>query len=80
MIDAVSSEQPNHDGDLGHNSVVWYEDMKYIGDDGSSFYCEEVRISDKTHCVTLIPKEALSLLDWLQQERSTLERLVKEGK
>jgi hypothetical protein len=65
-------------GDLGHNATVYYRDSEYITNEGEPFYCEEVSISDKTKYITLIPKEALSLLKWLEQEKPKLERLAKE--
>lgn len=67
-----------HDGNLQHNASVFYEDKLYIRGDGSHFYNEEISISDKMSHVSLIPKEALSLLEWLQQEKPNLERLMKE--
>lgn len=70
--------QPRHDGDLGHNATVWYEDVSYSSSTGPSFSCCEVAISDKMRHVYLIPSEALSLLRWLQQERPHLEQLVQE--
>lgn len=75
---ARSAKKKIHDGDLGHNSTVWYEDQRYICWDGSDFYAEEVRISDRTNCATLTPGEALSLLEWLQQEKSKLQQLQSD--
>ena len=64
--------------DLGHNASVCYMSMKYITNDGGSFYNDEVSIDDKTGHVAIIAKEALSLLEWLQREKPTLERMAKE--
>lgn len=67
-----------HDGDLGHNTTAFYSDEKYITDNGESFFNREVCLSDKMRHICLIPKEALSLLAWLTQERGELQRLAKE--
>lgn len=69
---------PEYDGDLGHNATVYYRDAEYITSEGESFYCEEVSISDRTKYITLIPQEALLLLEWLQREKPKLERLAAE--
>lgn len=69
---------PSHDGDLGHNAMVGYDDYRYSGDDGSTFYMEEVLISDKMLHVYITPGEALNLLAWLKQEEEKLKQLVKE--
>src|SRR6266487_6364306 len=60
------SPAKHHDGDLGHNATVSYVDCRYSADDGSTFYLEEVLISDKMRHVYLTPGEALSLLFWLK--------------
>ena len=68
-----------HDGNLGHNASVTFVDDVYVSDeDGHDFMVESVSISDKTRCVVLVPSEALSLLAWLEQERTKLELLSKE--
>jgi hypothetical protein len=67
-----------HDGNLGHNAVVWYEDMKYITEDGDVFYNKEINISDKMRWISLIPKEALSLLEWLKQEEPRLRKMIED--
>ena len=72
------SPAKHHDGDLGHNAMVSFDDCRYSADDGSTFYLEEVLLSDKMRHVYLTPGEALSLLDWLTQEKATLQRLVEE--
>lgn len=70
--------EAKHNGDLGHNATVCYQDAHYISDDGSPFWLPEVLLSDKIRYVYLTPGEALSLLDWLQQNREKLEQLAKE--
>lgn len=72
------SPEPKHDGNLGHNSTVFYEDDPYMTSTGETFYVKSVMLSDKIRHLALIPKEALSLLAWLEQERLTLEQLAKE--
>ncbi|SRR6266487_720002 len=67
----------HHDGDLGHNATVSFGDCRYSADDGSTFYLEEVLISDKMRHVYLTPGEALSLLFWLKQEEAHLAALAK---
>ena len=69
--------ETKHDGDLGHNAMVSYDDCRYESGDGTTFDMEEVLISDKMRHVYITPGEALSLLEWLQQERDRLEQLVK---
>lgn len=56
-----------HDGKLGEDEYVYYQN--YPG-------CTMVRISAEAGEIT--PKQALSLLDWLQQKKPELERLAKE--
>lgn len=68
-----------HTGDLGHNAMVGFDDCRYSTSDGEPFYLEEVLISDKMRHVWITPGEALSLLEWLQQEKPKLEQLVKEA-
>mgnify|MGYP003622941563 CR=1 FL=1 len=68
----------SHDGDLGHNATVYYDDDPYSTADGETFYVRSVMISAKMRHIALLPKEALSLLAWLQSERVTLEKLVNE--
>ncbi len=70
----------HHDGDLGHNAMVSIDSCRYSGDDGSTFYLEEVLISDKMRHLYLTPGEALSLLDWLTQEKAKLLRLVEANR
>lgn len=69
-----------HDGDLGHNATVCYQDNGYLAEDGTTFSLEEVSISDKTRRVYLTPSEALSLLAWLRQEENKLQQLAQEDK
>lgn len=64
--------------DLGHNASVAYRSILYSCEDGSTFYSDEVSISDKMNCTTIIAKEALSLLEWLQREKPALEKMAKE--
>lgn len=70
--------EAKHDGDLGHNAMVSYGDCRYSTQDGEIFFNEEVLISDKTRHVYLTAGEALSLLTWLQQEKTKLEQLAEE--
>ena len=72
------SAKGSHSGDLGHNSTVYYDDDPYSTTEGETFYVRSVMISDKMRKIALLPKEALSLLTWLQSERVTLEKLVSE--
>jgi hypothetical protein len=64
--------------DLGHNASVAYRSILYSCEDGSTFYSDEVSISDWFNCTTIIAKEALNLLVWLQQEKPKLEKMAKE--
>ncbi len=69
---------PTLSGDLGHNATVYYDDDPYSTSDGESFTVRSVMLSDKMRQVALVPKEALALLAWLQQEEETLKALAKE--
>ncbi len=71
-------EVKKHNGDLGHNAMVSFDECRYSTSDGDTFYFEEVLISDQMRHIFLTPKEALSLLDWLLQEKPKLQRLVEE--
>lgn len=63
--------------DLGHNANVCFYATKYLDvDGGKAFYHDEISIDDKTHHVLLIPKEALSLLEWLQKNK---DKMMAEG-
>jgi len=63
---------------LGHNANVAYRSILYSCEDGSTFCNDEVSISDRMNCTTIIAKEALNLLEWLQQEKPKLEKMAKE--
>lgn len=59
-----------HDGELSKSGAH----VEYA----QGFSCTIVQLSEQGETWHLFPSEALSLLAWLQQEKSTLERLAKE--
>lgn len=61
--------RPKHDGKLDeHDEMEVRLDGKYV------------RLEEPWREILLNPKQALSLLAWLTQERETLERLAEEDK
>ncbi len=63
---------------LEHNASVCFFATKYITEDGREFWNDEISISDGMHHLSLIAKEAINLLKWLEQEKPTLEKMAKE--
>jgi hypothetical protein len=77
MVKGEIKSVEQHTGDLGHNATVWFDYVPYSCSDGFSFCLEEVAISDKMRCLHLTPSESLSLLIWLEQNKSRLEERVQ---
>lgn len=75
----MSTQTPTeHDGRLSGNTRVIYEDDAHIDSNTlETFYIRSVILYDPMRHFALIPREALRLLDWLEQEKETLEQLVK---
>lgn len=75
------SEESKHDGKLSQSEpsyVTYCEGYAVLGQLGTGIRVNG-RYSDGYHDdAVLMPGEALSLLAWLQQERETLEAMVKE--
>lgn len=71
---------PHHDGWLDDGSASW---MATKVEYDLSYKVHHLSIHGgygdmESRDITLDPKQALSLLAWLQQEKATLERLAKE--
>ena len=63
--------------DLGHNAEVFYRDVLYSDGFNAGWHDTEVGIYDKRNIATLIPKEALALLEWLKKEESNLRKMAE---
>ncbi len=68
-----------HDGKLGDGYIVHY-DRVCVGMDSKHKwkFTQGVHIATDDDVAVLTPKQALSLLAWLRQEESELQRLAKE--
>lgn len=76
-----SATEEKSDGRLGECLRVYYdENLIDPGDTGNDMTYQGVRIAARYGYMPLTPEQALSLLVWLEQEKSTLERMVKETK
>lgn len=70
------SEKPKHDGHLSSDGGrVSYDWLAEFGIRIEGSYYDGLNDN-----VALMPKQALSLLAWLEQERETLEQMAKEQK
>lgn len=89
LIQAIASERGHHvhepaqkhDGGLdekGHETVSYGKVYVGMGMNGKSLFVDGVHLDSLDESVHMRPKQALSLLAWLQQEKPELERLAKE--
>lgn len=69
--------RPRHDGTIGRDLVVGYDEEPHILRSGDTVFVKSVTISNTAHAIAFLPQEALSLLSWLQQEKGMLEQMVR---
>jgi hypothetical protein len=69
----------DHDGRDGWHAAVELEDDHSASGWGKTVYIYGGYSQCESSSITLDPKQALSLLSWLQQEKPVLERLIQEG-
>lgn len=69
--------RPRHDGTIGRDLVVGYDDEPHVLRGGDTVFVKSVTISNTAHAIAFLPQEALSLLSWLQQERGALEQMMR---
>ena len=72
-----TQEKKTHDGNLGGDGRYTVSHDKVFNEPTVDIK-GDINYVDMEDMVSLTPKEALSLLAWLEQERETLEKLVKE--
>lgn len=70
-------DQPKHDGKLDKYNEVAYGDV-YANLKLGWGYTRGILINGYDESISLEPKSALSLLAWLKQEETALEKLVEE--
>lgn len=84
LEEMMEPDQSGHDGSLDNYDVNdWRHALvrmqpDYTAKDGSQLVVIYGRYAEGTSYVSIDPKQALSLLEWLNQNREKLEQLAKE--